>query len=210
MLREADDAPQNHHDLGDLARASLAFLKSNGWNKKCPFLFISIDDMSELQLKETQLPGRCFDLDVRPLNSPNEPYRWSQALADTLLTLIVDHVYFWRGSNAQDSSMDHLCTALSKHPTLKILNVTDDSPKPRLLEDLIVALEPRDPNIAHAQQTFRTLGTLYVTLQDSETSKFQSYPTFERLNSVINRRREAGENVPKIILQRYSEALEVV
>ena len=210
------------HLLEGLGRALLRFLILNAWTTKFRFLLIRIGVLSELQMCERLQDNKChgdwFELDVTLLRHDGELYAWSQALADSLLTLHFEEVEIERDRKAESQgvSMDHVCTALSKIPTLHTLVIRDKESKPQTVEDLIVALEPRPSDAPDAVQTFPALRLLTVKSLEMFRSrgilKSQRESVLEKLNSVINRRREAGENVPKIILEQCSfmEPLEIL
>ena len=196
-----------------LGTATLKFLRLNQWAAKSRFSSITFDsEYSALDLSAgKRREGDCFSLSIAGIRW-NEPYKWSRALADILLELNVKEVHFWASSTAlryipQDMSMDYLCIALSKLPTLKTLYAMDYKSKPQIVKALIAALEPRTgPGAPNASQTFIALNVLCLYRVEifEDTSEGPKESMFQELASVIGRRREAGENVPSVWLKECS------
>ena len=210
---------RTHALLARLGEASVKFLELNGWATKFHAITMTLDyNRSYVHLRETK-PGRgdLFEMIVgRPINyHMDHTHAWSKVLATTLLAPHVDLVSCKWGKEARHMPMDYLCAALAKLPALKTLEVSDESFKPQIVEDLLAHLTPRTPDDPDAPQTFPALWALYIIEIEmfKEVSQSQRESVFEKLESVLGRRKKAGENIPRATWLNecsFVEPLEVV
>ena len=189
--------------LEKLGRALIKFLKLNRWTTKYRDITVLIDDnCSYAWLREKHGCGEMFDFHVsRPSNYYIDYARtWSEVLSTILLsgTPYINHAQCWRGEEARHTRMDYLCAGLAKLSALRTLEVFDQNSKPQIVEDLLTTLEPRTPDDSDASQTFPALKALNVKDIEmfKEASDSQKESVFQKLNSVLERRKTAGENIP--------------
>lgn len=206
--------------LEKLGRALVKFLKLNGWTTKYRDIMILIDYKgSYVWLRERHGCGDMFKFSVsRPSKYYMDPARaWSEVLSTILLTgtPYINHAQCWRGKEARHTPMDYLCAGLAKLSALRTLEVFDQNSKPQIVEDLLTTLDPRTLDDSNAPQTFPALKALYVKEIEmfKEASESQRESVFQKLESVLERRKTAGENIPEVIWLKecsFIEPLEVV
>ncbi|KAI0085237.1 hypothetical protein BDY19DRAFT_454374 [Irpex rosettiformis] len=206
----------NEEYLEGFSAALQRFLMLNQWTTKFTRVLISISKPMTVEFFSGWPPCDTLSVNVSRI-AESEIQHWTNILAMRLPMMLANlkAAYIWRRSKAPNVHISPLYNALSRIPTLTHLDVRDSTSSPQILVELLPILEPRGPDTpGDVNQTFRVLKTLRIVKLEmfKKTSESQKESVFQQLVSVMNRRKEAGVNVPKLVLKEctFVEPLDVV